>query len=171
MTDPPRIAERGAEQFAPRSRWGPSASESYRVTSAGAGLIAAHSAKQPTVVLDSEPPDAWLEIDGCATIANLRSADASSLRSRGAVEHQSQSRDHSGIAARPIACTIPELTAQCHGATPHTVPRLTSSRGDHEPTHVRVVLTSILAGTPVASRQPCGITVQLGTRALEGEVQ
>ena len=171
MTDPSRIAERGAERFAPRSHRGPSTPDLHRVARAASCFMASHRTEQSAVVLDRKPPDAGLELECRATIANLRSDERSPPRSRSTVEQRSQLGEGLRVSVRLGGALLLNLGAQRCRAAPNTIPSLTSAGGDRDFAHVRVEVSSILACASVASHQlPC-LAREIVACALEGRVQ
>ena len=122
-------------------------------------------------MLDNQPPDSGLEVEGRAAIANLRSHEASSLRSRGAVEERSQSSEDLAVPVQLTGASPLELGAQRYCSTPQAIARLTSACSDRDSAHVRVILSSIFGCAAVALRQPSGVGGKLVTRALEDRVQ
>ena len=122
-------------------------------------------------MLESEPPHSRVELERCATIANVGAEDASSLRSRGAVKQRSQVGEDLAISVRVSTTVLLELGAQRRRATPHTIACLTSARGDRYSAHVHIVVASIFARTSVALRQPPRVASELVARALERRVQ
>jgi hypothetical protein len=171
MTDPFRIARRGAEQFAPRSRWEPLAADSHRVLRATSYLVASERAEKSAGMLDDKPPYPRFEVERRAMIANLLTDDGSSRRSRRAVEHRSQVGDGIRISQRLTRVLLLELSAQRRGATSHTITCLTSARGGRDSAHVRFVVSSVRRCAPVTLQQPSRVTRELVAGALEDSVQ
>jgi hypothetical protein len=171
MIDPAGVTQRGAERSAPRSRSGPSASDSHGIARADARLVATRTAEAAVVTFHGNPPDAGREVQRRTAIAERGALDLLSSRSCGTVERGAQVDDGIGMTAREIRRVSAELSAQRRCAAASPVPCLTSAGGDRDTAHEGFVLAGVLACASVGSRQGPRVAVERVARALEGGIQ
>ena len=171
MIDPAGITQRGAERSAPRSRSGPSASDSYGIARPEARLVATHATEEAVGKLHGNPPHARREVEPRTAIAKRDALDLPSSRPRRAVECGAQGYDAIDRTARGIRRMSAELSAQRGRAATRAVACLTSAHGDRDAAHEDFVVADVLACASVGLRQCPGVSVEHFACTLEVDIQ
>jgi hypothetical protein len=171
MIDPAGITQRGAERSAPRSRSGPSGTDSHGIAPAAAHLVTTCATEKAAVVLHGDPPHAGHKVERRLTIAKHDTLDLLSSRSRCAVERGLQWKDRMGVAARRVGRMSTELCAQRGRASSRAIACLTSARGARDTAHEGVVVAGVRRCPPVGTGELSGVPVERVTLDLERAIQ
>ncbi len=160
MTDPAGITQRGAEQSAPRSRWGLSAAESHGVSRLGTYVMSSHVAEQPVFALYGQPPRARRQLECRATVAKLGPHNGFAAGARRAVEAGAKRPSWLGVPPREIGSIRAQLRAQRCRAAPSTVACLTSTGRCSDPRHMGIVSLGVFDGATITASEASRLAVE-----------
>jgi hypothetical protein len=151
MTDPAGITQRGAEQSAPRSRSGLSASDSQGVSRFRTQIVSSHPSEQTVLALYRQPPGAGRQLERRLAVAKGSAQDLPPIGAPSAVEGRSEARARLGVSLRRIGRVGAQLRAKRGDAPAGAVACLTSAGRDGDARHVRIVPFPVLRAAAIAA--------------------